>query len=193
MKDSVQLTWPADGVRYYNYGIQQGTISPIVQGGMVLAQVIRPVSAHVFVGVLDAVRNKVLDLALELEQAAPAAGQPDAPADTNSHAAQIINNYSFQGSSNVAIHSSDVTQTVQLPRPGDAKALLRYLGAAGVPPEGLIRLQEALQADQTDREGGGHTGRWERTRAWLSVAATDVGTGATGGAIGSAAAAFLGG
>lgn len=189
--DFVQLAWPPDAVRYYNYGVQQGTIQRVVREDMVLVSVVRPVPVHVFVGALDAVRTKILELALELEQVVPTAGQLDASADVRGQAAQIINTYNFNASSNVAINSSGISQTVHLPSSGDQAGLLRYLGAAGVEPERLVALQEALRLDEAEA-GAGVKSRWTRVRSWFAAAATDVGTNAIGGSISAAATAFLG-
>jgi hypothetical protein len=189
---AVRLAWTADAVRYYNWGVSAGEVEPIVTGDMALVTVVRPVSSTVFVGVLDAVRTRILDLALELERAAPAAGQPGAASEQLRHqVAQVVNTYNFYGPSNVAIESTDVTQIVAPPSPGDADGLLRFLGAAGVSPDQLLELRTALDDDRRDDERDQEPGRWVRVRAWFAAASTDVTTGALGGVLGTAATAFL--
>jgi hypothetical protein len=186
-----RLAWSADAVRYYNWAVERGEITRIVIDDMVLAGVTQPAPAQIFTGVVDAVRTRVLDLALELERAAPEAGQRDAAPETNDQASRVINNYNFYGSANVAIESKHVTQTVQPPGAGDADALIRYLGAAGVEPKKLVELREALRQDKADDDREHTPGRWHRVRAWFASASTDVTTNALGGVIGTAATTFL--
>jgi AbiTii len=138
--NGARVEWPADTVLYYNVAVRDGIVKRIVNPDMALAGAHQAVPPQLFTGIVDAVRNRVLDLALELEAAAPQAGQQDASPETNERAAQVINNYNLYGVSNVAIASSNVTQTVQLPALGDVAGLLRYLGAAGVDPEELVAL-----------------------------------------------------
>lgn len=193
-RESTLIVWPPDAVTAYNHGVRLGIIQGIVRDDMVLVQATRPVPAAVFVGVLDAVRTRVLDLALELEAAAPGAGQPDAPAETKAQAAQVVN-YHFNGpATNVAIASTKVTQsvTVALPARGDEAALLRYLGAHGVDPSRLVELREALEHDRADAGGQHPPTAGARVKAWMATALTDLGTNAAGGVIGAALTAGLG-
>lgn len=189
------MPWPADAVAYYNHGIQDGTIQPVVRPGMVLAAADRPLSSSVFASALDGVRTRVLDLALELEKVAPDIGQPDAAADTRAQAAQVISNHFHGPVTNVAIGSTNVAQTVtvHLPAPGDETMLLRYLGAHGVDPSRLVALREALEHDRADAGGQHPPTAGARVKAWMGHALTDVGTNAAGGVIGAAIAAFFGG
>ena len=151
----------------YHHLIRTGEISPVVQPTMVLAEVHYTVPATTFLGIMDTVRNKVLDLALELEHVAPLAGQPDTPAEQQDPAAAVINNH-FHAASNVAIGSAGTSQVVLgVPAAGDVDALLRYLGGAGLPPAQLHELAEVIAADQAEdvNEHGDPATRWGRTRA----------------------------
>lgn len=174
--DHVNMTWPADAIRYYNWAINNGQIQRAVSEDMSLTAVTRPVPRSVFVGVIDAVRNRVLDLALELDRVAPQAGQPDATSQARQEAASVINNYNFGSASNVAIGSQHVAQTVSLPALGDRAGLLQYLGAAGVEPHLLVDLGEAIDADAS--EGNVLTEDFgPRVKIWLQGVSTQVGTG----------------
>lgn len=187
------FAWPADTIPLYNHLVSTGAAQRIVRSDMGLVEVHYAVTASTFVGVLDAVRNKVLDLALDLERVAPLAGQPDAPREQQGLAVAAIHNH-FHAVSNVAINSVGTSQVVVgPPRPGDVDSLIRYLGAAGVPAASLQELTDAAAADVADPGTGTGKQSWARTRAWLTHAATDTGTGALGGVIGAAAGSFLGG
>lgn len=185
---TTQIVWPQDAVRYYNIGVASGRIQPTVNADMSLVQAIRPYARQVFVGVVDAVRTRTLDLALELERVAPQAGEPGAPSDSRDQAQQVVSTYNFYGStSNVAIGSSHVTQTVELPGVGDEAALLRYLAAAGTAPSDLVHLQAALAEDRAEA-GGSHPAQpGSRVRKWMTQVGTSITTGAVSGFVVDAA------
>ena len=186
-RPTLEAAWPADAVRAYNSMVAQGKIQRIVREDMVLATAKYGVPTSIIVGVLDAVRTRVLDLALELEKVAPAAGQPDAPSETTPAAQQVIINHFTNLTGNVAIASDQVAQavTVQLPAPGDETALLRYLAAVGVDVEDLAALREALAQDRQDAGGDHPPAPGHRVTAWMGRASTDLGTNAVGSAIGT--------
>lgn len=188
-QDTLVFGWDADMVRYYNAGLQNGTVAPVVQPTFMLAEVKLHVPGHVLVQLLDAVRTRVLELALALERVAPNAGQVDASAEDRSEAAEVINNY-FLAPSNVAIGSPGASQNLVLPGRGDTDGLLEYMTGIGLDAAELASLRKAIAADEDS--GSASSGRWERVRAWFTGAITDVGTGTAAGALASAATSFLG-
>lgn len=183
------MGWPAEKVHLYNHAVAVGVVQRCVRSDFVLTQVRTPMPAHQIVGVLDAVRTRALDLALQLEREAPSAGQPAASPEERQVAGTVINNF-FNGPANVAIQSPHSHLEVTPPAPGDVASLIAFLSASGLKPEQLAALMGAVEEDAAN--GSDKTGRWERVRAWFAAAMTDVGTGAAGGALGTAAATFLG-
>lgn len=197
-QEVMRFTWPSDALRYYNWGIGSGEIKPTVQEGMALVGAVRPLPRQVFVGVVDAVRNRVLDLALELEAAAPHAGEPSAPEEVREAAQKVINNFnfapnSFASNSNFAIGSSHVTQTVEMPQARDEPGLIRYLAAAGIDPLSLIRLQEALAEDRAEAGGTEPTQPGSRVLAWIRSTTAAIGTEVGTGVVSAAITAYFGG
>ncbi len=190
-QESVNLGWSADAVQYYNHGIATGKVLRVVREDMVLVTGSRPVSRQTFIGVLDAVRNRVLDLALELERVAPAAGEPDATAETRGQVASVVNNYHFYGSSNVAISSSNVEQTITVQK-GDEESLMRMLATAGVTADELADLRTALAQDREEAGGENPPKPGARVRRWLATNSLAVGVGAAGNLISGAIMAFFG-
>jgi hypothetical protein len=71
----IPFPWPADTVRYYNVGLKQGLFQRVVTDDFYLAAGGRYLAGGVVVGLLDSVRTRILDLALNLGQAAPDAGE----------------------------------------------------------------------------------------------------------------------
>jgi hypothetical protein len=184
------LAWSGDTINLFNWGVDAGRIHSPLNDGYVLGQATMPVSKDVYVGALDGVRNRILDLALQLEKVVPVAGQATTTEAEQSFAGMIINNY-FHASSNVAIGSTDVKQSVKPPVRGDVEGLVHFLQEMGLTPDLLVELRSAAEADEED--GGEGPGRWKRVRTWFARVATDAGTEAIGGAVATAAIGFLGG
>ena len=186
----ITLAWNANVIAAYNQFVHKGLIHRVVTGDLMLGEAKMPLSRHLLVGVLDAVRNRILDVALQLEKVVPNAGQASAPDAEQGLAAMVINNH-FYASSNVAIGGTDVKQTIKPPAKGDLEGLVSFLQQEGMTPDLLTELREAANADEADPGDG--PGRWARVRAWFAKVATDAGTEAVGGAVATAAIGFLGG
>lgn len=103
----------------------------------------------------------------------------------------MVNNYSFYAPTNVAIGGERITQNIAPPGPGDEEGLLRYLAAGGVAESDFETLRQALDEDRAQGEDDQSPTRWQRTRAWFALAATDVAANAVGGLIAAAAAGFF--
>jgi hypothetical protein len=188
-RESLHDAWPSDAVRYYNHAVLRGTVTRIVREDMALGQARKPVPRQIFVGVIDAVRNRVLELALEIEKVAPGAGQQAVTANEKADVGSVVNNiFTFQAAANVAVGSTNVTQTVGLPACGDQAALLRYLGAIGVEPQRVVDLQAALEADRI----ANHKSQGPKVTAWLGDVTTAVTTGVATSAILAALKAYFG-
>jgi hypothetical protein len=82
------FSWPAEAVAYYNSLISAGKAGVASHWGCL--QVKYTVAPTLFIGILDQVRTLTLDLALELEQATPQAGEPHVADEINSEARQVI-------------------------------------------------------------------------------------------------------
>jgi hypothetical protein len=191
-RDIVSHAWSGDAVMYYNFAVGKSDVRRIVHEGFWLVSATCPIPGTLYLGAVDGVRNRALDLALALEREAPEAGQPDAGADTNRKVEQVVNNFNFHGPANVAVDSHHFKQTIELPSEGDLDSLIAYLTSHGVPATTLADLREAGTADLAEDHADGQPGRWGRVRAWLAAATTDVGTGSAAVVMGTAASAFLG-
>ncbi|MFI5709794.1 hypothetical protein [Kribbella sp. NPDC051620] len=189
-EEQTTIVWSADMVGAYNSWVEAGKVRPVFTGGGArLVGAKSYISRHRFVGALDGVRGRILDLALQLEKVVPEAGQPSAPSAEQAFAAIIINNH-FHASSNVAIDSTQIKQWVNSPARGDIEGLVGFLREQGMKPDLLTELRDVANADQTDHED---TGRWTRVRRWFVRVGTEAGTGADGGAVAAAAVGFLSG
>lgn len=87
-EDRTNFSWPAEAVNYYNGLIAQGKSGLASHFRCLGVKYTMPRSRYV--GILDQVRNLALDLALELDEVVPKAGEPDADEAVNREARQVI-------------------------------------------------------------------------------------------------------
>lgn len=130
------------------------------------------VSPSEIVAIVDVVKTKVLAFALEIEGAAPHAGEvagtgtPIAPA-----AMSQIFNTTITGSDikNLALGSGEVTQAAVLGVvAGDVASLRKVLGALCIPDADIAGLEVALKDDKAAAEPS----LGKRAKAWLGDLAT---------------------
>ena len=140
------------------------------------------------VGVLDAVRNKVLKFAIEIEQQNPAAG--DAQLGTKpvpeERVAQIFHTYIMGGAQNVAVGSPGAVQHAQQLQVGDVPALKHFLAEQGIEPADLVEMENAIAADPKPKAGE-PLGR--RVAGWMGTMVSKAASGAW--KIGTSSAAEL--
>lgn len=150
------FAWPTDSIARLNGEMRSGGLSALQQmvpdHGIVSAH--RVIATGIIAGVLDNVRTRVLNLALDLVKVAPDAGEPgSAPADpaTASTVTNIVNNHIYGHGNAVAINSPG---TIQLPEVqiGDLDSLIVAMQQLGVAPTDITELKDAIQGDEADAE-----------------------------------------
>lgn len=183
----VRGPWPADAIGYVNGLIEAGELELYPMMGIVEAW--NPLPRNLLTSALEAVRTRVLDLALEFERSAPTAGEV-AMADTDKAQAQVIVTNVFGSVGNLAVSSSDFTQT-SLPGVGDIEGLLAFARGLGVTDAELRTLEEAVGHPDDDEPS-----RRERLQGWLGryliSPATRLTEGAGADLLARAIAGFLG-
>jgi hypothetical protein len=186
-EDVLQEPWPADALAYLQILQQRGETK--LNPDLVCYAAWKVVTRSEIVGVIDAIRNRILDFTLQLEEAEPSTATSDEPAIDQGRASQIFHTVIYGGAGNVAVGSTKVTQQTGLPVPGDRDALLRFLGELGLEEDDLTDLSAAMSEDQ-DSASGALTEPGPRVQSWLGrimtkgkLAAGRVGTGAAAGLI----------
>jgi hypothetical protein len=134
------------------------------------------------VGIIETVRNRILEFALQIEIAAPEAGEAPAgksapiPQETVTH---IYQTYVVGDSNNIATGGSNVAQRSNTGiKPGDLKCLLASLRGLGIPNDQVDDLKEAVESG-LDRKAA--------IESWLGKLAISATTGAVNTAVGFAA------
>jgi len=101
--DTVQEPWPADATAYFGMDIYQG---------MNCIQAWKVIPVNALVGVIDKIRNNILNFVLEIESEAPEAGEApinSKPVD-NEKVQQIFHTYITGDVQNLATGSNNVNQ-----------------------------------------------------------------------------------
>jgi hypothetical protein len=160
--DLLRIFWPADVIAYTNSLIKQRELK--LYDGF-LQQAFLAVPSTLLTTIVDAVRTRILDLALEFERLDPEAGQPDADQPDVATARTIVTNI-IGGHHNIAVASTSVQQHVEMPRPGNQEELVEFAVSLGVSGPFLDELRQALQEDADEPVDDGH-GSGARVRAWL--------------------------
>ncbi|OFE09227.1 hypothetical protein A5N83_08475 [Rhodococcus sp. 1139] len=120
--EGMSFGWIPNAVVAYNLMVQQKTVNAIMKEGWGLVAANLHADQSQFEGILDAIRNTALDLALELQKQAPDAGEPDADPSTNERAVSVVNNFylehaNLSGSNNVLGGSEFSQKIAQDPEP----------------------------------------------------------------------------
>ncbi len=184
MKSAKKLTepWPSDALVLVNYMLQNGELR--LYEGMGLRQAWKVIGPTAIPGLLDAVRNRVLDFLLRLEEIAPNAGEND-DAPPHGQVLQVFNN-TFHGGTNIAVGGHNIQQNATFPPSGDVDGLLSWLREHGVPEDEVEALDNALAEDMADAHTSPES-PGPRVSAWLGRVmmreGVAIGTGTTAGVV----------
>jgi hypothetical protein len=157
MKKELVHVWPAEAAMLLRDHI---TLS----GGLVLVEVYQLIMKSDLEGILDAVRNRLLDFLLKLQDLDPSVVTSDDAVGTIPHArvAQAFH-FTMNGNNNVVAAGESVVQTVgQKVLPGDEADLARALTNLGISREDVRELQVAIHSDGARPKGslGKRVGDW---------------------------------
>src|SRR5712691_1703602 len=143
-------------------------------------------------GVLDAIRNKVLAFALEIEQEAPGAGEasPGEPPLPSERVSQIFHTGIYGGQATIAAAGRDVVQSVEQVNVTERADLVEALRNVGLADDDLAELEQALDADAEASATPGEIGT--RTQGWIGRITAKIARGATNVASGTTAELIAG-
>jgi hypothetical protein len=137
-------------------------------------------------GILNTVRNRVLDFAVEVERKNPKAGEASlgAPTIPPQEVTHIFNTTVIGGAANVTGHASGSTITANSSVVGNISELRRVLAAGGIDSKQLDELEKAIRQDQTSsnpKEVG------PKVSAWMGQTLANAAAGAIKGGATTAA------
>jgi hypothetical protein len=164
-KQTARALWPADTVMMFPMLTEGGIIK--IDPSMRWVEVWKAVPHTTVIGVLDAIRSRLLDFSILIAEEEPSAEREQRLADPEL-AAKIFYTTVYAGSANVALGNRDVTQTHELPAPFDSDGLVSYLRKLGLDDEVIDALQDALHEDaEEDDDPDTPKGPGRRVLTWL--------------------------
>lgn len=168
--------WPTDVVMHANTLIRDGELELIPRHGLI--KVSQVVPRGKMVNVVESVRNRVLDLALELEQVAPELDVAEAPSGgwsaRKEQVSAVYNMITVQQGGQAFVGTNDVQQLHAEVVPGDVASLGRYLdGVRGLSVEQRTALVDAAK----DAESASPADKPGRTKAAMKKVGDIVGKG----------------
>ena len=150
-----QIKWPQEMVFLARDAVP-------MTGGMVLVDAHQPVRAYVISGILDQVKNKLLDFVLSLQESNITAEDLDNRAVAPEVARNLfyINVY---GDRNIVAGGEQVTQQANPVEKGDIDSLIKFLRELDLGEDDLREIQDAVSSEPDVPDG-----RFgPKVRAWL--------------------------
>jgi hypothetical protein len=135
------------------------------------------------VGLIETVRNRILDFALQIEAAAPDAGEvsPDVTPIPQEKVTQIFTMYVTGGVNNIATGSNVTQSNASSVTSSDLSYLLNYLQSIGISANSVNELRREMESNRDQKSAA---------EGWLRNMAMSAATGAIGSGIGLAAKAI---
>ena len=189
-RNNSQEHWPADMVAFFGQKIYQG---------MNCLSAWKVIPYNALVALVDTIKTRVLNFALEIEGEAPDAGEapPNTPPLPQEKVSQVFNTYISGNVQNVAAGSRHVTQTGSVAvHAGDLESLRNHLASTGIEAHDISELEHAIAEDEGAR---GVPALGERVQAWIgkmvgkaASGAWSVSTSVAGTVLGKALSKYFG-
>ena len=142
---SHQWKWPQEMVMLAQNSIQ-------MTGGMVLVDAHQPIPSHVISGVLDQVKNRLLDFVLGLQESNVTAEDLD-NRTVKPEVARNLFHINIYGDRNIVASGERVNQKVKIVQEGDIDSLLESLREFNVEDDDLSKLKDAVLAEPSATSG----------------------------------------
>ena len=159
-----------------------------LKNGGVLVEAHQPIPGHVQLGIIDQVKNRLLDFVLGLED------HDISPDDLKSRSAKAeivrnVFNIVINGDSNVLATGEQVNQVVSQVKRGDVESLIKHLEGLGIGLEDddLEELRTALNAEPTDPFRGLGT----QLQGWVGRMVEKAASGALRGGVSEASTKIM--
>lgn len=136
-------------------------------GGMVLQETYYQIPRYILTGILDSVRNRLLDFVLDLQEkevSAEISNNNDADRETVRNAVTV----NIYGDRNVVAAGENVHQKINRINKGDAHSLLEHLRAYRISDEDINDLKEAVVSEPNATSSG----FGPKVNAWLGKMTT---------------------
>ena len=145
-----------------------------LEGDMILVQAHQPIPLYFISGIMDKVKNKLLDFILAMQDSDITSEDLENRTVESSLARNIFNTVNVYGHNAVVASGGYVNQEVSLVREGDVESLLGHLSELGVDGDTLGELEVAVSAETSARNGE----FGPKVKAWLGGAVAKATSGA---------------
>lgn len=142
-------------------------------GGMVLIDAQQPIPAHIILGVLDQVKNRLLSFVLELQENDITPENMKNQTVTPETARNLFN-ITIHGNQNTVATGENVNQTIKTVSKGDTDSLLNFLRELNLGDNDIREIAEAVSVEPVAT--GGRFG--PRVRNWLGGMVEKITSGA---------------
>ena len=133
-----------------------------VTGGMALIDAEQPIPPHTVVGILDQVKNRLLDFVLGLQNYNITPENMKNQTETQETARNVFN-FSIYGNQNTIASGENVSQTNKTITKGDVDSLLNFLRELKLDDGDLREVEEAISVEPNATDGQ----LGPRVREWL--------------------------
>ena len=152
---SYQRKWPQEMVMLARDAIQ-------MTGGMVLIDAHQPIPAYALTGVLDQIKNKLLDFVLGLQKS-DITSEDLNNGTVEAEVARNLFHINIYGDRNVVASGEHVSQRLNTVPKGDVHSLISYLRKHNLESDDLSELKDAVSSEPSAPDG-----RYgPKVRAWL--------------------------
>ena len=131
-------------------------------GGMALVDAVQPIPAHAILGILDQVKNKLLDFVLRLQENDITMDNINRQKATPETVRNLFN-ISIHGNQNTITSGENVNQTTNTVQQGGADSLLNYLRELNVDDDDIREIADAVSEEPTSIDGQ----FGPKVRSWL--------------------------
>lgn len=158
---SITCPWPAGLINRLRNDLYRG---------LQLISASQQVGHAPLIGVMDAVRNRVLEFAIALQKAYPDAGEKSSAPIPEGFVTQVFHTTIYGRVTNLAVGGGTVVQMAVTVPPGDEKALREALSRLGVPQSELDKLELDEKPVSAEELG-------PKATNWIGSIAAKVGAG----------------
>ncbi|MGH2372141.1 MAG: hypothetical protein ACRDIC_01495 [bacterium] len=176
-EDTLRFPWPTEAAILLRDKIQ-------LTGGFVLVEVYQPITKAQLEGILDAVRNRLLDFLLAIQELRPEVVESDDALQTipPERISQAFH-FNVYGGQPVIAAGHGVSQQVIQVTPGNLPELIKMLRGVGIDQPDLQELESAIRDDGKRPRGS----LGDRVKAWMAKMMTKAIEGTWNVATGAAA------
>ena len=131
-------------------------------GGMVLIDAQQPILSHVILGILDQVKNKLLDFVLGLQESNITSEDLEGR-NVTSEIARNIFNVTIHGDRNTVASGENINQIIRTVQKGETDSLLNFLRELNIDDEDIHEIETAVSAEPNAISGR----LGPKVRTWL--------------------------